>query len=125
MGCLHVTAATSVCLATLPGIADETAYRPAYARVGGALVLSTVFAALQLAVSFLLLGSLRLPAKWAASAGSLFAAILPVVGWFSTTLTGSSTSTNALLGLRQVITARPTGLPAILLAAANSSGGVT
>ncbi len=61
---------------------------------------------------------------WAAGAGPLFAAISPVVGWFGTALTGSDTSTNALFGLLQVTTARATGLPDVLLAAANSSGGV-
>ena len=61
---------------------------------------------------------------WAAGAGPLFAAISPVVGWFGTALTGSDTSTNALFGLLQVTTARAVGLPDVLLAAANSSGGV-
>jgi len=61
---------------------------------------------------------------WAAGAGPLFAAISPVVGWFGTALTGSDTSTNALFGLLQVTTARAIGLPDVLLAAANSSGGV-
>ncbi len=61
---------------------------------------------------------------WAAGAGPLFAAISPVVGWFGTALTGSDTSTNALFGLLQVTTARATGLSDVLLAAANSSGGV-
>jgi len=61
---------------------------------------------------------------WAAGAGPLFAAISPVVGWLGTALTGSDTSTNALFGLLQVTTARATGLSDVLLAAANSSGGV-
>jgi len=61
---------------------------------------------------------------WAAGAGPLFAAISPVVGWPGTALTGSDTSTNALFGLLQVTTARATGLSDVLLAAANSSGGV-
>ena len=61
---------------------------------------------------------------WAAGAGRAFAAISPIVGWFGTALTGSDTSTNALFGVLQVTTARATGLSDVLLAAANSSGGV-
>lgn len=124
MGHLRATAATSLWLAALPGVADATASTQAYVAVDGWLGLSAAFGALPLAVLFLVLGGLRLPAKWTASVGSLFAAILPFVGWFSTTLTGSSTSTSALLGLRQVTTARATDLPAVPLAAAISSGGV-
>ena len=61
---------------------------------------------------------------WAAGAGPAFAAISPVIGWFGTALTGSDTSTNALFGVLQVTTARATGVSDILLAAANSAGGV-
>ena len=61
---------------------------------------------------------------WAAGAGRAFAMISPIVGWFGTALTGSDTSTNALFGVLQVTTARATGLSDVLLAAANSSGGV-
>ena len=61
---------------------------------------------------------------WAAGAGTWFAALSPIVGWFGTALTGSDTSTNALFGLLQVTTARSIGLSEVLLAAANSSGGV-
>ncbi|ELC2816051.1 L-lactate permease [Salmonella enterica] len=61
---------------------------------------------------------------WAANAGSLFAPVSPVLGWFATALTGSDTSANALFGLLQLTTAQHTGLPGVLLAAANTSGGV-
>ncbi len=61
---------------------------------------------------------------WAAGAGRAFAAISPIIGWFGTALTGSDTSANALFGVLQVTTARATGLSDVLLAAANSSGGV-
>lgn len=61
---------------------------------------------------------------WAAGAGRAFAAMSPIVGWFGTALTGSDTSTNALFSLLQITTARATGLSDVLLAAANSAGGV-
>src|SRR5262249_2425812 len=36
---------------------------------------------------------------WAANAGSAFAPVSPVLGWFATALTGSDTSANALFGM--------------------------
>ncbi len=61
---------------------------------------------------------------FAAHAGPIFAFVSPVLGWIATALTGSDTSANALFGLLQTTTAQHTGLSPILLAAANSSGGV-
>ena len=61
---------------------------------------------------------------WAAGAGSAFAPISPLIGWLGSAVTGSDTSANALFGMLQVTTARHAGLPEILLAAANTSGGV-
>ncbi|MBI0329358.1 L-lactate permease [Burkholderia plantarii] len=61
---------------------------------------------------------------WAAKAGPAFAPVSPILGWFATALTGSDTSANALFGMLQLTTAHHTGLPAVLLAAANTSGGV-
>jgi lactate permease len=59
-----------------------------------------------------------------ASAGGVFAAISPVLGWLGVALTGSDTSSNSLFGQLQVTAAEHTGLPAVLMAAANSSAGV-
>ncbi|MCA8251451.1 L-lactate permease [Burkholderia multivorans] len=61
---------------------------------------------------------------FAAHAGPAFAFVSPVLGWIATALTGSDTSANALFGVLQTTTAQHTGLSPILLAAANSSGGV-
>lgn len=61
---------------------------------------------------------------WAARAGTAFAPVSPVLGWFATALTGSDTSANALFGMLQLTTAHHTGLSDILLTAANTSGGV-
>jgi len=61
---------------------------------------------------------------WAAGAGAFFALVSPIIGWFGTALTGSDTSANALFGVLQVTTAQKAGLSPVLLAAANSAGGV-
>ncbi|SHH08337.1 lactate permease [Jatrophihabitans endophyticus] len=63
-------------------------------------------------------------AAWLAGAGSAFAVLSPVLGWFGTAVTGSDTSSNSLFGALQVQAAQRTGLDPVLLAAANSSGGV-
>jgi lactate permease len=62
--------------------------------------------------------------RFLAGAGPAFAVISPVVGWIGVVVTGSDNSTNALFGALQVAAANATGLPALLLSAANTSGGV-
>jgi len=62
--------------------------------------------------------------RFLAGAGPLFAIISPVVGWIGVVVTGSDNSTNALFGALQVAAANATGLPPVLLAAANTAGGV-
>ena len=47
-----------------------------------------------------------------------------MLGWLGVALTGSDTSSNVLFGNLQTITAHQLNLSPILLAAANSSGGV-
>jgi len=59
-----------------------------------------------------------------ASAGGFFVLLSPVIGWIGVALTGSDTSSNSLFGLLQVTAANEVGLPAVLMAAANSSAGV-
>jgi lactate permease len=59
-----------------------------------------------------------------ASTGALFAFFSPLLGWLGVALTGSDTSSNALFGNLQQITAQQAGLNPVLTAAANSSGGV-
>jgi lactate permease len=59
-----------------------------------------------------------------AGAGGLFAFFSPLLGWFGTAVTGSDTSSNSLFGALQVSAANGTGISPVLLAAANSSGGV-
>ncbi|GCL73758.1 MULTISPECIES: L-lactate permease [Paenibacillus] len=47
-----------------------------------------------------------------------------MIGWLGVFLTGSDTSSNALFGSMQTITAKQLGLDPVLIAASNSTGGV-
>jgi lactate permease len=47
-----------------------------------------------------------------------------LIGWIGVSLTGTDAGSNALFGSLQVITAGKLGLPPVLMAAANSAGGV-
>jgi lactate permease len=59
-----------------------------------------------------------------ATTGVLFPFFSPLLGWLGVALTGSDTSSNVLFGNLQQVTAQQIGLPPVLTAAANSSGGV-
>lgn len=59
-----------------------------------------------------------------AQTGWWFPFFSPLIGWLGVALTGSDTSSNVLFGNLQQVTAAQLGLPPILTAAANSSGGV-
>ncbi len=61
---------------------------------------------------------------WMAGAGGFFAFLSPILGWLGTAVTGSDTSSNSLFGALQVAAAGKAHLSPVLLAAANSSGGV-
>jgi lactate permease len=59
-----------------------------------------------------------------AQTGALYPLFGTMLGWLGVALTGSDTSSNVLFGSLQRITAEQLGLSPILMAAANSSGGV-
>ena len=59
-----------------------------------------------------------------ARTGRLYPFFGTLLGWLGVALTGSDTASNVLFGSLQKITAQQTGIPATLMAAANSSGGV-
>jgi lactate permease len=59
-----------------------------------------------------------------AATGSLFPFFSALLGWLGVFLTGSDTSSNALFGNLQVVTAHRLGFGPTLIAAANSVGGV-
>jgi lactate permease len=62
--------------------------------------------------------------SWMAAAGGAFALLSPILGWLGVAVTGSDTSSNSLFGALQVTAANQVGLSPVLMAAANSSGGV-
>ena len=62
--------------------------------------------------------------EFLAQAGGLFIVRSAVLGRIGVAVTGSDTSANALFGALQVETAVRAGQDPVLLAAANSSGGV-
>jgi lactate permease len=59
-----------------------------------------------------------------ARTGVLYPFFGALLGWLGVALTGSDTSSNVLFGSLQTITARQLGLDPVLMAAANSTGGV-
>jgi len=59
-----------------------------------------------------------------ARTGILYPFFGTMLGWLGVALTGSDTSSNVLFGSLQKITAEQLGLSPVLMAAANSSGGV-
>jgi lactate permease len=59
-----------------------------------------------------------------ASTGFWFPFFSPLIGWLGVALTGSDTSSNVLFGNLQQVTARQLNHSPILMASANSSGGV-
>ena len=84
----------------------------------------TVATVLALAYVMKLSGQTVTLGSWAAGAGGIFAFISPLIGWLGVAVTGSDTSSNALFGALQVSAAQKADLSPMLMAAANSSGGV-
>ena len=84
----------------------------------------TVMAVLALAYVMNQSGQTGTLGSYLAQTGTLFALLSPILGWIGVAVTGSDTSANALFGALQVQTAVSAGLDPVLLAAANTSGGV-
>jgi len=59
-----------------------------------------------------------------AKTGKFYPFFGTLLGWLGVALTGSDTASNVLFGSLQTITAKQTGINPVLMAAANSSGGV-
>ncbi len=90
------------------------------------LLLPTATVALVLAIAFLMnyCGATATLGLSFAAAGAAFPFFSALLGWVGVFLTGSDTSSNALFGNLQVITAGRLGLDPVLMAATNSVGGV-
>jgi lactate permease len=97
-------------------------YVGTYVELKSAII--TVMAVLGLAYVMNLSGQTTSLGAWLAGAGGAFAILSPILGWLGVAVTGSDTSANALFGALQVQTATEAGLDPVLMAAANSSGGV-
>jgi L-lactate transport len=90
------------------------------------LVKPTITVAAMLAMAFVMnysgaTGTLGLAFS---ASGTAFPFFSPIMGWFGVFLTGSDTSSNALFGSLQVVSADRLKFDPLLIAAANSVGGV-
>ena len=90
------------------------------------LIRPTVTVASMLAMAYLMnysgaTGTLGLAFS---ATGRVFPFFSPIMGWLGVFLTGSDTSSNALFGNLQVVSAGRLGLDPVVIAAANSVGGV-
>jgi lactate permease len=112
---------TAVVLRVRPGRALR-AYLDTYVGLRHAIV--TVMAVLALAYVLNQSGQTNTLGAFLAGAGGVFIFLSSILGWIGVAVTGSDTSANALFGALQVQTAAQAGLDPVLLAAANSSGGV-
>jgi lactate permease len=112
---------TMLVLRISPGRALK-AYIDTYRELKWAIV--TVMAVLALAYVLNQSGMTSHLGRLLAETGGFFAFLSPILGWIGVAVTGSDTSANALFGALQVQAATNAGLDPVLLAAANSSGGV-
>ncbi|MGI8597117.1 MAG: L-lactate permease [Thermoleophilaceae bacterium] len=112
---------TALVLRVRPGRALET-YGETLNQLKGAILTVVVVLALAYVMNqsaqTLTLGTL------AAQTGGFFAMLSPLLGWLGVAVTGSDTSSNSLFGALQIEAASGAGLSPLLMAAANSSGGV-
>jgi lactate permease len=97
-------------------------YAATYVELSSAII--TVMAVLALAYVMNLSGQTASLGVWLAGTGGLFAILSPILGWIGVAVTGSDTSSNSLFGALQVQAAAKAGLDPVMMAAANSSGGV-
>jgi lactate permease len=112
---------SAVCLRMSP-----RAFCGVIVSVAGKLVKPTITVSAMLAMAYLMnysgaTGTLGLAI---AATGGLFPFFSPLMGWLGVFLTGSDTSSNALFGNLQVVSAGRLGLDPVLVASANSVGGV-
>jgi lactate permease len=112
---------TMVVLKVSPARAWQ-AYKDTYYELRWAIL--TVMAVLGLAYVMNQSGQTGTLGALLAETGGAFLLLSPILGWLGVAVTGSDTSANALFGALQVQTAKDAGLDPLLLAAANSSGGV-
>ncbi len=117
LACLLTAIAARMRPSAFLKVAKETAVQLAWP----VLTVSTV-----LALAFLMnySGATATLGLALATTGAAFPFFSAMLGWIGVFLTGSDTSANALFGSLQVVTANRLGLSPVLMAAANSAGGV-
>jgi lactate permease len=84
----------------------------------------TVMTVLGLAYVMNLSGQTITIGQWIAGTGGVLPFLSPIIGWLGVAVTGSDTSSNSLFGVLQITAAKDAGFDPILLASANTSGGV-
>ncbi len=126
-----LAAAGTACLLACLVSAAATRMRPgALLKLTGAtavqLAKPVLTVALMLALAFLMnySGATATLGLAFAATGAAFPFFSALLGWIGVFLTGSDTSSNALFGGLQVVTATHLHLNPVLMAASNSSGGV-
>ena len=98
-------------------------YRDTARGIGGTVL--TVMAIFALAFVANLSGQTRTIGLLLTGLGPIgFALASPLIGWTGSALTGSDSSSNVLFGGLQIVAAKGVGIPPLLAAASNSSGGV-
>ena len=119
--CMFATFLTGICF-RLP----VRSFARLLLTVARQLALPTLTVASVLAMAFLMnySGATATLGLAFASTGALFPFFSAVLGWIGVFLTGSDTSSNALFGNLQTVTAAKLGLSPVTLAAVNSVGGV-
>jgi lactate permease len=115
----------AVCSALWVGMGPR-AFGRVFAHTARQLFLAQVTLATVLGLAFLMnyCGATATLGLAFAATGSLFPFFSSLLGWLGVFLTGSDTSSNALFGNLQVVTANKLGMNPVLMAASNSSGGV-
>lgn len=119
--CMFATLLTSLLLRVHP-----TQFLKIIASVVKTLLLPTLTVTSVLGIAFLMnyCGATATLGLAFAATGVMFPFFSALLGWLGVFLTGSDTSANALFGSLQEVTAGRLGLDAVLMAAANSAGGV-
>jgi len=119
--CLVACVLTALLARMRPGAFLKLVWETAVQLAFPVLTVSTV-----LALAFLMnySGATATLGLALAASGAAFPFFSALLGWIGVFLTGSDTSANALFGSLQVVTANHIGLSPVLMAAANSAGGV-
>jgi L-lactate transport len=119
--CFFAALTSAVVLRMSPGALLRT-----FGKTARQLVLAEGTIAMVLALAYLMnySGSTATMGLAFAATGAMFPFFSALLGWLGVFLTGSDTSANALFGNLQVITANSLNLNPVLMASANSAGGV-